>query len=106
MEPSEVKVLLKNVLISQKIQHKLEIMKEKTIKNAHIYCKIHSLSGQVAGPLIEHYIKNIYDMTKNNSSSCNGDVNHNGINIKIKISNGGQTNNKEYELRPKYGDKC
>lgn len=94
MEPIDIKILLKNILRSQKIQHKIEIMKEKTIKNAHMYCKIHNLSGQIAGPLIEYFIKNTCDMTKNISSLCNGDLKHNNIDYEIKISNGGQTNDK------------
>ena len=69
-------------------------MKETDIKRAHIYCKINQLSGQVSGPLIEHYIKNKYGMEKNNASLCKGDLQHNQINFEVKISNGGKENNK------------
>ena len=33
-------------------------------------------------------------MTKNNASSCNGDLKCNEINVEIKASNGGKENNK------------
>lgn len=69
-------------------------MKQPTIKDSHIYCKVHNLSGQVAGPLIEHYIKNKYNMLKNDASLCVGDLKHNETNIEIKVSNGGKDHNK------------
>jgi len=90
----DIKEKLKNILGISKCNHKVEIMKETDIKRAHIYCKINQLSGQVSGPLIEHYIKNIYGMEKNNASLCKGDLQHNQINFEIKISNGGKENNK------------
>jgi hypothetical protein len=90
----DIKEKLKNILGISKCNHKVEIMKETDIKRAHIYCKINQLSGQVSGPLIEHYIKNKYGMEKNNASLCKGDLQHNQINFEIKISNGGKENNK------------
>jgi hypothetical protein len=90
----DIKEKLKNILGISKCNHKVEIMKEGDIKRAHIYCKINQLSGQVSGPLIEHYIKNKYGMEKNNASLCKGDLQHNQINFEIKISNGGKENNK------------
>jgi hypothetical protein len=69
-------------------------MKEDNIKKAHVYCKINQLSGQVSGPLIEHFIKEKYGMKKNNASRCNGDLQHNEINYELKISNGGKENNR------------
>jgi len=88
------KLLLKNVLDRSKIIHKNEIMKQITIKDAHIYCKINNLSGQVAGPLIEFYIKTKFNMIKNDASLCIGDLKMNEIDIEIKVSNGGKDNNK------------
>ena len=90
----DIKTKLKNILGISKCNHKIEIMKECDIKRAHIYCKINQLSGQVSGPLIEHYIKNKYCMEKNNASLCKGDLQQNQINFEIKISNGGKENNK------------
>lgn len=65
-----------------------------TLKDAHIYCKYNNLSGQFTGPVLEKYIKIKYNMTKNNASSCNGDLKCNEINLEIKVSNGGKRNNK------------
>ena len=90
----DIKAKLKNILGISNCNHKVEILKETDIKRAHIYCKINQLSGQVSGPLIEHYIKNKYGMEKNNASLCKGDLQHNQINFEIKISNGGKENNK------------
>jgi hypothetical protein len=85
---------LRYILGISKCNHKIEIVKTGSIKQAHIYCKINQLSGQVSGPLIEHYIKEKYCMIKNNASRCNGDLQYNKINYEIKISNGGKENNK------------
>lgn len=88
------KLLLKNILDKSKIVHKNEILNQTTIKDAHMYCKINNLSGQVAGPLIEFYIKTKYNMIKNDASQCIGDLKLNETDIEIKVSNGGKDNNK------------
>jgi hypothetical protein len=93
-ENTEIKIKLKHILGLSKCDHKIEIMKQPDIKRSHIYCKINQLAGQVSGPLIEYYIKNKYDMIKNNSSLCIGDLQHNQTNIELKISTGGKENNK------------
>ena len=93
-ETNEIKIKLKHILGLSKCDHKTEIMKQPDIKGAHIYCKINQLAGQVSGPLIEYYIKNKYDMIKNNSSLCIGDLQHNQTNLELKISTGGKENNK------------
>jgi hypothetical protein len=85
---------LKYILQISQCNHKIEIMKEANIKRAHIYCKINQLSGQVAGPLIEYYVKNKYGMEKINPSLCKGDLQFNQCNYELKISNGGKENNK------------
>lgn len=90
------KQLLKNILNSSVVDYKKEIMLRNSIKEAHIYCKLKNLSGQLSGSLIEKFIKNKYKMVKNNSSLCIGDLYHKeiGKNFEIKISNGGKTHNK------------
>jgi hypothetical protein len=90
----KIKLKLKEILQTSKSFHKIEIMKEPDIKHAHIYCKIHKLSGQLLGPLIEHYIQNNYIMIRNKPSLCNGDLYYNKTNFEIKVSNGGKENNK------------
>ena len=47
---------LKVLFDNTKVNHKTEILKEETLKYAHIYCKLNNLSGQSAGPAIESYI--------------------------------------------------
>ena len=89
-----VKNQLQHILNLSTINHSLEILKEESVKNAHIYCKINQLSGQVTGPLIELYLKEKYNMIKNNASLCIGDLQHNNVNIEVKASNGGKNNNK------------
>jgi hypothetical protein len=97
---------LTHILESSKYDHKVEIMKEPTLKRAHIYCKIHQLSGQICGPLIEYYIKNKYQMIKNASSSCNGDLHHNQSNFEIKVSNGGKEHNKFNYVQLRMNHSC
>jgi hypothetical protein len=93
---NETKIKLKLLLDSSTStkKHIINIMKLKTLKEAHIYCKYNNLSGQFTGPILEKFIKNKYNMIKNNASSCNGDLKCNEINVEIKASNGGKDNNK------------
>lgn len=93
---NNIKNRLREILEWSKINHKIEIMTQPTLKDAHIYCKIHNLSGQMTGPLLEHYIKHKYGMTKNNASACSGDLYSvtNQCNLEIKISNGGKEHNR------------
>jgi hypothetical protein len=91
---TEMMIKLKHVLDSSKINHKIEIMKQLSLKDAHIYCKINNLSGQITGPLIENYIKNNLNMIKNKPSFCIGDLSYKNTNYEIKVSNGGKENNK------------
>jgi len=93
---NETKIKLKQLLDSSRSNriHTETIMTLPTLKDAHIYCKYNNLSGQFTGPVLEKYIKIKYKMTKNNASSCNGDLKCNEINVEIKASNGGKENNK------------
>ena len=102
-EDEPVRKRLKRILDSSKVNHKEEILKKETLKDAHIYCKINNLSGQEAGPLIETYMKEKFNMQKNDPSACIGDLKglptlannpNQPQNLEIKISNGGKANNK------------
>lgn len=101
-EDEPVRKKLKLILDSSKVNHKEEILKRETLKDAHIYCKLNNLSGQEAGPLIETYMKEKFNMEKNDPSACTGDMKISGLltnqpaneNVEIKISNGGKANNK------------
>jgi hypothetical protein len=97
---------LKHILDSSKLNHKAEILSQESLKDAHIYCKINNLTGQESGPLLENYIKNKYNMEKNEPSSCTGDLNCNQQNIEIKISNGGKDNKKFNYVQLRMNHKC
>jgi hypothetical protein len=104
----ETRIKLKRVLdrsYSTKI-HRKTIMKLPSLKDAHIYCKINNLSGQISGPMLEKYIAIKYSMIKNNASFCNGDLNNNKINIEIKTSNGGKENNKFNYVQLRINHSC
>jgi hypothetical protein len=102
-----IQIKLRNILNLSKCNHKKEIFKQSSnIKDAHIYCKINQLSGQISGPLIEFYIKNKYKMIKNNASLCIGDVKHKNKNIEIKISTGGKENNKFNYVQLRVNHNC
>jgi hypothetical protein len=105
---NETKIKLKQFLDSlhsNKI-HVENIMKLETLKDAHIYCKYNNLSGQFTGPILEKFIKNKYNMTKNNASFCNGDLKCNKVNIEIKVSNGGKENNKFNYVQLRINHNC
>ena len=95
-EQDETKIKLKQLLDSScsNKKHTENIMNLPTLKEAHIYCKFNNMSGQFTGPVLEKYIEKKYNMTKNNASSCNGDLKCNDLDVEIKASNGGKENNK------------
>jgi len=106
MSSQFTKLNLLNVLNQSKINHKIEILKQKDLKDAHMYCKINNLSGQVLGPLIESYIQHHFNLTKNNSSLCLGDLNNGHNNLEIKASNGGKENNKFNYVQIRFNHQC
>ena len=95
-QQDETKIKLKQLLDSScsNKRHTENIMNLPTLKEAHIYCKFNNMSGQFTGPVLEKYIEKKYNMTKNNASSCNGDLKCNDLDVEIKASNGGKENNK------------
>lgn len=88
------KLKLQEILDEDHIDHEKLVLQEPTLKDVHIYCKIHKLSGQTTGLFIENYIRVKYDMKKNNPGLCSGDLKHNLKNIEIKASNGGKNHNE------------
>ena len=98
---------LEKILKMKNVNHNRNILTLKTLKRAHIYCKINKLSGQISGPLIEYYIINKNNLIKNKSSDCIGDcskIYYNNLdsemkektikNFEIKASLGGIQHNK------------
>jgi len=104
----ETKYKLKLLLDSSRTNriHTETIMQLPTLKDAHIYCKYNNMSGQFTGPVLEKYIKIKYNMTKNNASSCNGDLQCNETNIEIKASNGGKENNRFNYVQLRMNHQC
>lgn len=85
---------LKEHLIRSTINHEDEILKETTLKNAHIYCVVNSVSAQQYGPLLEKYIRIKNKFVKNTASECNGDCSKDNKNAEVKASLGGAKHNK------------
>jgi hypothetical protein len=78
-----------------------------------MYCKLNRLSGQMTGPLIEHYMIERSGWTKLKSSQAKGDACipgtkgdaafPDGKNIEIKVSLGGERTHRDFnyvQLRP------
>jgi hypothetical protein len=102
---SSTSTALRALLDLSRIQHKVSIMSEPTLKAAHVYCKLHRLSGQMTGPLIEHYMIERSGWTKLKSSQAKGDacIASEGKNIEIKVSLGGERTHRDFnyvQLRP------
>jgi hypothetical protein len=95
---------LKQLLIQTRLNHKKEIMKEPTLKDATIYCAINNLSAQQFGPLLEKYMNTHFNYTKNSASACTGDSCKDGKNAEVKVSLGGSTHTKfnYVQLRPSH----
>jgi hypothetical protein len=94
MEKNDSIKRLKEHLLLSRTKHDDAILKEKTLKQAHIYCIIHNISAQQYGPLLEKYIINKYNYKKNSASNCIGDCSKEKENIEIKASLGGSTHTK------------
>ena len=92
---SSIRILkLKEHLTLSTINHEQEILKETTLKNAHMYCVLHNVSAQQYGPLLEKYIRIKNKFVKNTAAACNGDCSKDNQNAEIKASLGGAKHNK------------
>lgn len=84
---NDTRARLASILNEPKIQYKREIVKQPSLKDAHIYCMINRMSAIKYGCLLEFYIRKQFDMKKNLISTCNGDVHTiQNLNLEIKIS--------------------
>ncbi len=81
--------MCKSHLARLNIHHATEILKEPTLKHAHIYCIVHNISAQQYGPLLEKYLLLKNNFTKNAASDCKGDCQKENTNVEIKTSLGG-----------------
>lgn len=87
---------LVNILNNKQYDHKKIILEEVTLKDAHIYCKINNIIGQISGSIIENFIIVKNKMVKNNSKNLYGDAKINNKNIEIKISLGGNKTHDKF----------
>jgi len=85
---------LKEHLARSTVNHEREILKETTLKNAHLYCVINNVSAQQFGPLLEKYIRVKNKFVKNTASACNGDCSKDDKNAEVKASLGGAKHTK------------
>ena len=97
---------LRYILENGQVNHRIMILSCKNIKEAHAYCKIHNVPGIIAGPAIENFIKKSLNMEKNLPSDCIGDINKNGINYEVKMSNGGKTHCKFNFVQIRFNHTC
>lgn len=94
MDVNEIISKLNDLLYIDKIDYKKEIIKQKSIKDAHIFCKINKLNGQTFGCLIEYYIIFKFSMEKVKASLQLGDAKKDDLYYEIKTSLGGKFHNK------------
>jgi hypothetical protein len=85
---------LKDHLSLSTLRHEEEILKEISLKNAHIYCVVNNVSAQQYGPLLEKFIRVKNNFTKNVARECNGDCSKDNKNAEVKASLGGANHNK------------
>lgn len=88
---------LRHVLTTGTVNHKKQVMAERTLKGAHSYCVANRVSSQQVGTLIEGYMINTMGFKKVPASECRGDFLKAGLSYELKVSLGGSDYNK-----PKY----
>lgn len=95
---------LREHLALSKVNHKDQVMKLATLKEAHTYCVIHNVSAQQYGPLLEKFIRTKFNYIKNKAEDCNGDCSKDGKNTEVKVSLGGATHTKFnfVQIRPSH----
>ncbi len=86
--------ILKQRILRAKTDHKTAILKEDTLKDAHVYCAYNGLSSQRYGPLLEHYIIVKHGFKRNLPDNRKGDCFKDDKNHEIKVSLGGESHNQ------------
>ena len=97
---------LRRLLMDSSKNHMDEIEKCKSLKEAHVYCKLNSLSGPLSGPLIERYMQKAFGMSKIKARDCAGDLVLNEVSYELKISNGGKNNNRFNYVQLRMNHEC
>lgn len=98
-----IKRLMEHLTLS-KVNHEDQVMKLDTLKEAHTYCIINSVSAQQYGPLLEKFIRIKFNYIKNKAEDCSGDCSKDGKNSEVKVSLGGATHTKFnfVQIRPSH----
>lgn len=94
MDKTERVRRLREHLALSKINHKDQVMKLATLKEAHVYCVIHDVSPQQFGPLLERFIRTKFNYIKNKAGDCTGDCSKDGKNSEVKVSLGGDNHSQ------------
>jgi hypothetical protein len=104
MDKSERINRLKEHIMISSVKHEDQVMKLASLKEAHIYCVIHSISAQQFGPLLERFIQAKFNYIKNKAEDCTGDCSKDGKNSEVKVSLGGSTHTKFnfVQIRPSH----
>jgi hypothetical protein len=104
MDKSERINRLKEHIMISSVKHEDQIMKEETLKGAHIYCIYYKISAQQFGPLLERFIQAKFNYIKNKAEDCTGDCSKDGKNFEVKVSLGGAKNSKFnfVQIRPSH----
>jgi len=104
MDKTECVKKLKEHLALLKVNHEDQVMKQPTLKDAHIYCVIHNVLAQQYGLLLERYIRTKFNYIKNKAEDCTGDCSKDGKNSEVKVSLGGATHTKFnfVQIRPSH----
>jgi len=83
------KELLRAILEKTRVPYSEEILKEETLKDAHIFCKINDIPGGKTGLLLERYVKEKNNYKTNKKELAIGDFElPNGVNVEFKSSTG------------------
>ena len=104
MDKTERVKRLSEYLARSNVNHEDQVMKLATLKEAHTYCVIHSVSPQQYGPLLERFIRTKFNYIKNKAEDCTGDCSKDGKNSEVKVSLGGATHTKFnfVQIRPSH----
>lgn len=104
MDKTERVKRLREHLVLSKVNHEDQVMKLGTLKEAHTYCVINSVSAQQYGPLLERFIRIKFNYIKNKAEECTGDCSKDGKNSEVKVSLGGATHTRFnfVQIRPSH----
>jgi len=105
MNKSDLIQGLREHLKVSKMDHKVQVMKWDTLKEAHAYC-LQYTSSQQFGPLIEMFIREKFGYTKNKAKHRKGDCSKDGKDSEVKASIGDRAHRKFNFVQIRPSHKC